>query len=170
MRHEMIGEDPRHRWTLWRMLLLYVPLTVIAAALTAISLRALLDGSAGAVIPLTILVILLGAVGFQALTALRDLRSQPMFTRGEVLRTWSKGGLLWFFRSHYVMVERQVFVMPPETWVQVEAGDVVECHHWPHTKTLIRVMLLRGEDSDLKPEEPVVPLDVVIPTPDIFGS
>ncbi len=158
MRHELIGEDPGHRRTLWRMILMYGPLAALAATLGAISLRAMLGGSGGASIPLVILLVLLAALSFQALTALRDLRAEPMFTRGEVTRTWSKGGVLWFFRSHYVMVDRQVFVMAPEIWIQLAEGDVVECHHWPHTKTVIRVLLLKGEDAGLKPDEPLVPL------------
>ena len=102
MSHEMIGEMPSHRRKLWRMTALYVPLAVGALVLTGISLRSLLDGSGGAVIPLTILLIITGALLFQAVTSLRDLRSQPMFTRGEVQRTWSKGGVLWLFRSHKI--------------------------------------------------------------------
>ena len=160
MRHEMISEMPASRQKLWRMAALYVPLTVGALVLTGISLRALAGGSGGAVIPLTILLIIAGALLFQAMTALRDLRAQPMFTRGEVQRTWSKGGVLWLFRSHYVMIDRQVFVMEPEVWVLLGEGDIVECHHWPHTKTLIRVMLLKDKDADLDPNKPVVPLNV----------
>ena len=162
MSHEMLGEMPSSRQKLWRMAALYVPLAVGGLALTGISLRALAGGSAGAVIPLTIMLIVTGALLFQAVTALRDLRAQPMFTRGEVHRTWSKGGVLWLFRSHYVMIDRQVFVMAPEVWVLLGEGDIVECHHWPHTKTLIRVMLVKDRDPDLDPDRPVVPLDVPI--------
>ena len=160
MRHETIGEMPSSRQKLWRMAALYVPLTVGALLLTGISLGALAGGTTGAIIPLTILLIVTGAVLFQAVTALRDLRAQPVFTRGEVLRTWSKGGVLWFFRSHYVMIKRQVFVMEPEVWIQIGEGDIVECHHWPRTKTLIRVMLLKDEDPDLDPNRPLVPLNM----------
>lgn len=158
MPHELIGEMPRHRWTVRRMALMYVPLTIGALALTGISLRALLEGSYGAVIPLTILLVVTGAVTFQAVAALRDLRAQPMFTRGEIVRAWAKGGMLWLFRSHYILVNGKVFVLAPEIWIQLAEGDVVECHHWPHTKTLIRVMLLRGEDASLRPDEPLVPI------------
>ncbi len=154
----MIGEDPGHRRTLQRMALMYTPLTVAAAVIAAISLVSVLDGALGAIIPLVILGAVTLALGYQAITALRDLRSEPMFTRGEVQRAWAKGGVLWFFRSHYLMVNRQVFVLPPEIWVQLAEGDVVECHHWPHTKTTIRLLLLHGDDKQATSDEPLLPI------------
>ena len=158
MSHELIGEDSGHRRTLWRMALMYTPLTVGTGALATISLLSLLGGGVGAVVPLVILAAVTGALAYQAIAALRDLAAKPTFTRGEVQRAWTKGGLLWFFRSHYLMVNRQVFVLPPEIWVQLAEGDVIECHHWPHTKTAIRVLLLQGEDKQRASDGPLVPL------------
>ncbi|MXW36262.1 MAG: J domain-containing protein [Chloroflexi bacterium] len=160
-RYELVGENTAHYRTLLRMVLMYGPLTLGALALFMVPLTSLLGGTVGAVIPLLIVGALLIALAFQATMALRDLRSQPLFTRGEVQRTWSKGGLLWFFRSHFVMVNRQVFVVPPEMWVRVGEGEVVEAHHWPHTRTVIRILLLHGSDEELAAldtETPIVPL------------
>lgn len=160
-RYELVGENTAHYRTLLRMVLMYGPLTVGALALFMVPLTALLGGTVGALIPLLIVGALLIALAFQATMALRDLRSQPLFTRGEVQRTWSKGGLLWFFRSHFVMVNRQVFVVPPEMWVRVGEGEMVEAHHWPHTRTVIRMLLLHGSDEELAAldtETPIVPL------------
>ena len=160
-RYELVGENTAHRRTLLRMVLMYGPLAVGALALFMVPLTALIGGTVGAVIPLIIVGALLIALTFQATMALRDLRSRPLFTRGEVQRTWSKGGLLWFFRSHFVMVNRQVFVVPPEMWVRVGEGEMVEAHHWPHTRTVIRMLLLHGSDEELAaldPENPTVPL------------
>ena len=158
MPHEVIGEPPGHRRTLWRMALMYAPLTLLALALGGVSLNALLGGSGGAAIPLAILSIVTAALAHQAAAALRDLRAEPVFTRGVVTRAWTKGGLFWFFRSHYAMVGRQVFVMAPEVWVQLTEGDTIECHHWPHTRTLIRVILAGVGAGDADPGEPLVPL------------
>ena len=160
-RFELVGEHEGHRRTLQRMLFMYIPLTFGALALGLIPLQSLLGGRGGAVIPLVIIGVLALALAFQALTALRDVRSQPMFTRGEVQRSWTKGGLLWFFRSHFVMVQRQVFVVPPEMWVRVGEGEMVELHHWPHTRTVIRMLLLHGSDdhlATLDSSRPTVPL------------
>ena len=161
-RYELVGENAGHRRTLQRMLLMYGPLTLGALALLLVPLLSLLGGTVGAVIPLAIVAAMVVALAFQAVMASRDLRADPLFTRGEVQRAWTKGGLLWFFRSHFVMVNRQVFVVPPEMWVRVGEGEMVECHHWPHTRTVIRLLLLHGSDEELAAldtERPIVPLD-----------
>ena len=157
IRHEVIGEIAGHRRTLQRMVVMYLPLTAGAGVLMLISLSAVLGGSYGALIPLVILLLVTFASLVQALSALRDLRAEPTFTRGLVMRLWTKGGLLWFFRSHYAMVNRQVFVMTPDVWVQLEEENTVELHHWPHTRTLIRSVLVSGDLDDLVPDVPVSP-------------
>ena len=160
-RYELVGENQGHKRTLQRMVLMYGPLTLAAIALLMLPLTSLLGGRYGAVIPLVIIIVVILALAFQAMMALRDLRARPLFTRGEVQRSWSKGGLLWFFRSHFLMVNRQVFVVPPEMWVRVGEGEMVEAHHWPHTRTVIRLILLHGSEEELAaldPETPTVPL------------
>ena len=157
-RYEVMGEHPQHRRTLQRMVLMYGPLTIGAFLVTMVPLASLLSGTRGAVVPLVLLSIVWAALAFQASTALRDLWAEPMFTRGEVQRAWTKGGLLWLFRSHFVMVNRQVFVVPPEIFMQVNKGALIECHHWPHTRTVIRVLLLRGEDAEWQSSDPTIPI------------
>ena len=160
-RYELVGENTEHRQTLRRMFLMYGPLTLAAIIVLIVPLSSLLGGRYGAVIPLTIIAVVVLALAFQTLMALRDLRAEPLFTRGEVQRMWTKGGLLWFFRSHFVMVDRQVFVVPPEMWVRVDEGEMVEAHHWPHTHTVIRMLLLHGSEEELgalDPARPTVPL------------
>ncbi len=159
MRHEIIGEMPGHRMTLLRMVFMYSLLTAVGGSISLVSLGAVLGGSYGALIPLTILLLVSGASLFQLITALLDLRAEPTFTRGEVTRLWTKGGLFWFFRSHYTMLNRQVFVMSPDVWVQLTEGNTIECHHWPHTRTLIRVVLISGDTGELVEGEPVAPLE-----------
>ena len=142
-RAELLGEMEDHRRSIARMALMYGPLTLGLLALWAAPLTAVLDGQAAALIPLAILGVFVLAAAFQLATALRDLRARPTFIRGEVRRAWTKGGLLWFFPSHFVMVgRRHVFVTRPDVWLQVKEGEVLECHHWPHTRTLIRVWRL----------------------------
>ena len=160
-RYELVGENAAHRRTLQRMLLMYGPLTLAGIALLMVPLSSFLDGRYGAVLPLTIIAVIILALAFQTIGALGDLRAEPLFTRGEIQRMWTKGGLLWFFRSHFVMVNRQVFVVPPEMWVRVGEGEMVEAHHWPHTHTVIRLVLLHGSDEELAaldPARPTVPL------------
>jgi len=157
-RYELMGEHPQHRRTVQRMVLIYLPLTVAASVLLLIQLLSLLGGSRGAIVPLVLIVIVWAALAFQAATALRDLRAEPMFTRGPVDRRWSKGGLLWLFRSHFLLVNRQVFVVPPEIFVQVSEGSLIECHHLPHTRTVLRVLLLRGDRTEWQSSDPTIPI------------
>ena len=56
------------------------------------------------------------------------------------------------------MVNRQVFVVPPEIFIQVREGELVECHHWPHTRTVLRVLLLRGDEAQQQSSEPTIPI------------
>ena len=142
-RAELLGEMDDHRRSIARMALMYGPLTLVLLALWMAPLTAVLDGQGAALIPLAILGVFVFAAAFQLATALRDLRARPTSTRGEVRRVWTKGGLLWFFPSHFVMVgRRHVFVTRPDVWLQVKEGEILECHHWPHTRTLIRVWRL----------------------------
>lgn len=158
MRIEVIGEAPGHRFTLLRMFAMYALLAAGGVLVSLISLGAVLGGSYGALIPLSILALITGAAFFQFVTAALDLRTRPTFTRGEVTRLWTKGGLFWFFRSHYAMVNREVFVMAPHIWIQISDGNTIELHHWPHTRTLIRAVLLSGEIAGLPAHEPASPL------------
>ncbi len=157
-RYELIGEDAQHRRTLRRMAFMYGPLTIGVLVLALVPLLSFLDGTRGGIVPLTLLLFVAVALAFQALTALRDLRATPVFTRGEIQRVWTKGGFLVFFRSHFVMVRRQVFVMPPEIFAKLSEGEVVECHHWPHTRTVIRVVVLLGEEEERQSADPIIPI------------
>ena len=142
-RAELLGEMEEHRRTLARMALTHGPLTLVLLALGTVPLTAVLDGRGAALIPLVIIGLFALASAFQLTTALRDLRARPAFTRGEVRRAWTKGGLLWFFPSHFVMLgRRNVFVLRPDVWLQVKEGEILECHHWPHTRTVIRAWRL----------------------------
>ena len=145
---ELVDEHRRHRRTLWRMVLMYTPATVAAAAIASISIVSLVQGRLGAAFPALLLVAVTGALAYQSIAAARDLRAVPTFTRGPILSRWTKGQLLVFFRAHHLRLDRGVFTVRPEAYVHLDRGDVVEIHHWPHSKTVIRVYRLRGRDAD----------------------
>lgn len=128
--------------TLLRMAVLYVPLAFVTTAVALYAFGNFLGGAGGALIPAVIVGIFALAFSIEGISAVRDLRAQPVTSRGPVRRTWSRGGLLWFFRSHYMHVEKDVFTVAPLTAVSVHPGDTVEIEHWPHTKTVMRVRLL----------------------------
>jgi len=144
------------RRTLVRMAVLYVPLAVICIAVALYSFSHFLGGATGAIVPAFFVGIFAFAFTVEGLAAVRDLRSAgPVTSQGMVRRTWSRGGLLWFFRSHYMFAGDTVYSVEPLTSVTVRAGDTVEVDHWPHTKTVIAVRLLsQGSgvaDPDTRP-------------------
>ena len=142
-RAELLGEMEDHRRTLARMALTYGPLTLALLVYCLFLLTVALDGGVGALILLAIMGVFAFAAAFQLTAALRDLRARPAFTRGEVLRVWTKSQILWFLPSHFVMIGlRNIFVLRPDVWLQVKEGQILECHHWPHTGSVIRVWRL----------------------------
>jgi hypothetical protein len=154
---EYLEDSTTHRRTIVRNAILYGPFALVGAGLFLHSLSGLLAGSVGALFPAVIIGILTTAFGVEALGALRDLRAEPITTTGKVRRTWSRGGLFWFFRSHYMYVDKHVFTVHPLTSMSIQAGDTVEVVHWPHTKTVIRVRLLEQAPSASQRFQPEPP-------------
>ena len=142
---ELIQERPAHRRTVIRMALMYTPAAIAVLGVLGISIWSIVQGTFGALIPAVILGLVAAGLLFQSVAALRDLRAEPMTTTGAVRRAWSKGLILGFFRSHYVFVDRAVFDISIVAFVQVQEGDVLVVHHWPHTKTVITVHKLKAE-------------------------
>ena len=145
------------RRTLVRMAVMYVPMSIVSTMLTIYALSNFLGGATGAIIPSIFLGIFAFAFSTEAIGSVRDLRSSgPVTSQGAVRRTWSRGGLLWFFRSHYAFVGDTVYTVAPLTAVSLRTGDSVEVEHWPYTKTVVRVRLLsQGSGSgDASPGRP----------------
>jgi hypothetical protein len=124
------------------MALTHVPLAAAVFTLLGVSFSSFLGGSIGAIFPMIILAVLSWAFTVEALSAIRDLRAEPVTTTGKVRRTWSRGTLLWWFRSHYVYVDKIVFSVTAVTGLSLQPGDTIEVEHWPHTKTVIRLRLV----------------------------
>lgn len=150
---ELLHRREGHRAGVVRSAWAYSALTALALALLfGITLPSLIGGSEGAIISGAVLALFAWLFFQEAYGGWRDLRSEPVETRGAVRRTWAKGTVLWFFRSHYVHVERVVFDVPRSTWADLQAGDVVRVEHWPRTKRVIAVH--RIERSATPPSPP----------------
>jgi hypothetical protein len=144
---EYLEESPDSRQSLKRMAMMHVPLAAVVFALFGVSFSSFLGGSFGAVFPMVILGILSWAFTVESLSAIRDLRSEPVTMTGEVRRTWSRGSLFWFFRSHYVYVDKVVFSVNAVTGLSLQPGDTIEVEHWPHTKHVVRLRLVEQASS-----------------------
>jgi len=151
----LLYENPRSRRTIVRMALMYTPSTIVAAAIGGIAVLNFVNGAYGAIIGILILGTIVLATGFQAITAIRDLRAAPISTRGVVERLWDKGTVLWMSRAYYALVRstraedpartnRQVFVLSQEAQLALAAGSTVLVEHWPHTHTIVRLSTVAG--------------------------
>lgn len=151
---EYLEERPDHRRAVRRMLAMNAPLTLAFGALFAWSLSNFLGGAGGAIIPTVILGIVTASVAHEAVTAAQDLNATPVTTTARVRRTWSRGGLLWWFRSYYVFADNKVFEVLPVTSLHLQPGDTIEVEHWPHTRTVIRVRLLEQAPPRARRDDP----------------
>jgi len=144
---ELLEERPKHRRTVIRQAVTYTPAAVFVLVLLGISLFSIAGGSYGAIIPAVILGLVSLALVSQSVAALRDLFGEPTTTTGVIRRAWSKGMLLGFFRSYYILVGKAVFDVGVVVNAQVQEGDRLEVQHWPHSKTVISVRKLRADRS-----------------------
>ncbi|MEE8422142.1 MAG: hypothetical protein V3S31_05125 [Dehalococcoidia bacterium] len=137
-----------HRAALVRKAMIHVPATIGALAISAALFVSLLQGNLGVLIGLTIIGIIGFAVGFEANASLRDLQAEPVTTRGEVLRAWSKGRFLFIGTIFYVHVGGRVFELERPTFANIENGDTLEIVHWPRTNIIITLHLVEGLSAD----------------------
>lgn len=142
---ELLEERQKHRRTVIRQALMYTPCAVLVLLLLGISLVSIASGRYGAIIPAVILGLVALALVSQSIAALRDLYAEPTTTTGTIRRAWSKGMVLGFFRSYYVLVNRAVFDVGVVVYAQVQEGDRLEVQHWPHSKTVISVRKIRAD-------------------------
>ena len=152
-------EERQPRRPLMRGLLIYGPLSLPLVLGLKVGLEALFDGQRGALVPLSLLSVFSAALAYYLIIHALDLRAAPVYTRGPIERRWTKGNLLFFFRTYFVRVGGRVFAVAPGTYARVEEEEVLELHHWPRTHAVFAAYVLEGADADREPDEaPVRPL------------
>jgi len=140
---DVIQDGSCDRHGLVRSVLINTPLVVASAVATLWLLLLLLGGDVGALIGLTLMGLVLFSTLFQSVTALRDLRAESVTTTGTVLRKRRPGIIFMLGRTHYLRLAEGAFVVSVLAYHQVQEGDEVEINHWPNTRRVIRVRLLR---------------------------
>jgi hypothetical protein len=141
MNDEFAGASERSaRFSLIREAVIYTPLFLAGVVLTIMSIAGRIDAGPILTVIEAILTILFG---YQAIQALRDLRSTLVRTEGIIGRKWSKMDFI-VTRSHYVSVERKIFRLHVVDWHLLEEGDRIEVDHYPHTGTVARVERISG--------------------------
>lgn len=154
----MLLEQPegRARRTIVRKAFAFAPIAALFLAATLFALYNMLTSSAGAVVGVVVFGLPAFALTYEAVAALRDLRSQPRVTRGVIARMWNKGTVLWMTRAYYLLVEsagtssgreQHFFVISPEAYLQLSDGRTVEVRHWPHTNTVVSLGVVESSSE-----------------------
>ena len=154
---QMLEDRGARRAVLVRKVLLHGPLALAFGAVSAAAVYYAFTNSLGALVGAAVFGLPAFAFGYEALTAARDLRAEPMMTRGRIARMWNKGTILWMTRAYYLLVElpgaagakprQRFFVISQEAYLQLEEGRTVEVEHWPHTNTVLSLGLVESTRS-----------------------
>lgn len=139
---EYLEQRADYRQAVRRRLLINGPLTLVFGVGFLWTLSNFLGGAGGAPIATILLGIVTAAIAHETWTAARDLNAEPVTAVARVRRTWSRGALLWWFRSYYVFADNKVYEVDPITSLHLQPGDSIEVEHLPHTGTVVRLRLL----------------------------
>lgn len=132
-------EEPesKARADLFRGLLIYGALLAAAAAVIGYIISARASGAA--YVTLTIV----GGIGillaYQVVQHWRDLRLPLAESEGIVQRKWSRADLIIAWHSYYLTVDRTVFRVQPEDYVNIDEGMYVKVVHFPNTLNVVSI-------------------------------
>ncbi len=108
-----------------------------------------LDAGARAPVGMVLLAGMAFLFGYQCLQSLRDLREQPRSFSGPITRRWTKRDA-FVSKSYYITVDRAIYRIPVQIYLDLLVRDVVAIVAFPHTGTVLSVERL----SRPEPEEP----------------
>ncbi len=148
MSSTLIDEHLGHRGSLHRKLAIHTPAAVVAWGALLWLLAILVTGNVGALVGLSLVGVITASVTFEASATIRDLRGEPVTTRGNVDRAWAKGRFLFIGTVRYLIVRGRVFELREEAFASLLEDDIVEIKHWPHTNVVISLHLLKGDDAE----------------------
>ncbi len=117
-----------------RSTLLFTPFLAITLFGLGFIVRELAtDGAtAGRVVGLVLVASVALLLGYQVVQSIRDLLSETVETVGEVERSWTRNDM-FLFRNSYVFLDRNVYRVPPDQFLELSPGDKVRIVHLPHT-------------------------------------
>jgi hypothetical protein len=140
--------SPRGR--IVRDAIIYTPLFLISLLALALMVAGVWDR---APVAMVLLVVVGFLFGYQSIQSLRDLSSQPHETTGAVARRWTKRDA-FVAKSHYITVEKAIFRIPVESYLDVRQGDTVTVVAYPHTGTVVSVTRAPREEAEEPPPQP----------------
>lgn len=136
------------RASVLRSALLFSPFLGLLLLLLAFILRDVAEdgASAGRLVGTVLVGSVTLLLAYQVVQSVRDLFSGLVETVGRVERRWSHNDFL-LFRNSYIFVERNVYRIAPEQFIDVDLGDTVRIVHCPHTGAVetVEVVARAGE-------------------------
>lgn len=132
-----------------RSTILFVPFLAITLFAFGFIVREIAtDGaSAGVIVGLVLVGSVALLLGYQVIQSIRDLLSGTVETVGEVVRSWTRNDM-FLFRNSYVFVDRDVYRVPPDQYMELSPGDKVRIVHTPHTGVVETIERVEdGQDS-----------------------
>ncbi|HXH20550.1 MAG TPA: hypothetical protein VNN10_00880 [Dehalococcoidia bacterium] len=135
--------------------LIFTPLAFVMAAGVIYASLKVASGETGYIVMLTITGILFLVFTYQSLHYLRDMRTEPIVSEGEVSKKWSKGNLFFFFMpGYYIAVKGQIYTITRDQYRGLLEDDLVRISHYPHSLTVERVERYDEAKKEYVPAEP----------------
>ena len=132
-------QDPESsaRAGLVRSIAIYAAL--LATDLLVVFYIARSDPQGAAFVTLSIVGVVGLLLAYQVVQHYRDLRSPLAESVGIVQRKWKRADLIIAWDSYYIIVDRMVFRVRPEDYIQVDEAMYVKVVHFPHTMNVVSV-------------------------------
>lgn len=130
--------------------IIYTPLFAASAAALLLMIVGVWDRAPVA------MVLLLGVgflFGYQSIQSLRDMRQEPATVKGRVARRWTKRDA-FVAKSHYIAIEKSIFRIPVQSYLDVRVGDSVTIVAYPHTGTVLSVERAPRDETAEEPKKP----------------
>lgn len=135
--------------------LLFTPLAVVAAVGVIYAALQIADGETGHFVMLVVAGILFVVFAFQALHYLKDMRSHPLESEGEVSKKWTKSNLFFFFvPSYYIAVKGSIYSITRHQYRGLLEEDIVRIQHYPYSLTVVYVERYDVVEKKFVPAEP----------------
>ena len=149
----MATTRPSARAAVLRSALLFTPfLAVTLVALVFIIRDTAEEGaSRGPIIGLVLVGSVAVLLTYQVVQSVRDLFSHLVETTGLVERRWSRSDF-FLFRNSYIFVEKNVYRLAPELFLDIDLGDTVRVVHYPHTGAVETIEVVERAAQRGRPE------------------
>ncbi len=154
MKRVVAATRPSAWGTVLRSALIFTPFLAVTLGAVGFIVQDMLgEGvSAGRVVGLILVGMVAVLLAYQVVQSLRDLFSQPVETIGLVERRWSRHDF-FLFRNDYLFVERNVYRVLPEEFLEAGLGDTVRIMHYPHTSAVESVEVLERAGQQETPTD-----------------